>query len=89
MEEGWTYNAGMFDLIEDPPHLQVKWWTLPSLILTVFCLGVVTGALIARRNTDYLEWAQVPVLAFLAWRIYQPTLHQLKSAVHHGDGHAH
>jgi hypothetical protein len=71
----------MFDLIEDRAKPELKWWTIPGLAFTVFCLGFWVGILIDRRNSDPLEWAQLVFMIFVSWKVFSPLLWEIQSRI--------
>lgn len=76
-EKSRTYNAGMFDLIEDRKKPEIKWWTIPATIFLIFCTGVDVGILIGRRSVDRFDWLQAAGLVFVSLYILSPINREL------------
>jgi hypothetical protein len=40
----------MFELLEDQRKPEIKWWTIPSALFIILCLGINIGILVGRRS---------------------------------------
>ena len=90
MEEGWTYNAGMFELLEDRKRTEIRWWTIPGAAVILFGAGVAVGILIGRRDADPTDWAQVAFLVLVSVLALLPIGRELSDRHSHRtkpDGH--
>jgi len=76
----------VFELLNDR-RPEIKWWTLPSMLFIVLCLGVDIGIMIGRRSLDILQWAQIAFIAFVAWWIVSPILKEIKTRTPVNDNH--
>jgi len=79
----------MFELIEDGNKPEIKWWTVPAFVFTIFFCGLGTGILIGRRSADILQWAQLPFMLFVAWRVFSPLLREIRDRIHLNNSHGH
>ena len=79
----------MFELIEDRNKPDIKWWTIPAFVFTIFFCGLGAGILIGKRSADFLEWAQLAFMLFLAWRVFSPLLREIRGCIQLNNIHGH
>ena len=79
----------MFELIEDRNKPQIKWSTVPAFVFTIFFCRLGAGILIGRRSADFLEWAQLAFMLFLAWRVFSPFLREISGRIQLNGSHGH
>jgi ABC-type polysaccharide/polyol phosphate export permease len=77
----------MFEMLDERRRPQIKWWTLPSVLVIVLCLGIDIGLLIGRRNGEISQWIQIAFLAFMVWWLVSPVVREIKTHFPHTDNH--
>jgi hypothetical protein len=77
----------MFELLNDQRRPEIKWWTLPSVLFVVLCLGMDIGILVGRREGDISQWVQTAFMVFAAWWIVAPIFREFRERIPYNDNH--